>query len=244
MKRTILILFLHLAAGTSIFSQQLSIGFTGGVGTYSMNELKTLNDAWQPDFDAKLVSDFPAWFYYQPSLRFRSEKYTIGFTCTFQSTGSRISAKDYSGEYRFDMLVHSKNLGVYFGLDVLTRNKSRFSVYAEPGLTYSNLKINQYLHLLSTVVDDQTVKFRALNLFLEHGIAWSYSIFPSFTAGLNLGYSLQAGKQDFYTGGDTDRELVNPVTHESIRPQWNGFRFGITLMYHVQLKKGDNKKTE
>jgi hypothetical protein len=209
-----------------------------------MKELKTLNDAMQPDFDSKLVNDFPAWFYYKPSLRISLEKFTIGLTYTYQSTGSRISARDYSGEYRFDMKVHSNNVGLYFAMDALTRNKSRLSVYAEPGLSFSGLGINQYLYLLGSVIDDQTVKFKAMNFYLEPGIGYSYAAFPFFTATVNLGYYLQAGKQDFHKDGDKDRKLVNPITDESIKPRWNGIRFGITLMYTINLNAGDNQNSE
>ena len=66
MKKTVLILLLHLAAGISMYSQQLSVGLSGGVGTYSMSELKTLNDAMQPDFDAKLVTIFRPGFIINP----------------------------------------------------------------------------------------------------------------------------------------------------------------------------------
>jgi hypothetical protein len=236
MKKTVLVLLLHLTAGISMYSQQLSAGFSTGVGTYSMSELKTLNDAMQPDFDAKLVSDFPAWFYYTPSLQYRSGKFTIGLTYTFQSTGSRISAKDYSGEYRFDMKVHSNNLGICAAMDLKTWSKSRLSLYAEPGLSFSGLEIIQYLNLLGTVVGDETIRFKALNYYLEPGIGYSYSFVPFLTAAVNLGYYFQAGKQDFYTDGDKDNELVNPVTDEPIKPQWGGIRFGLTLMYTINLK--------
>jgi hypothetical protein len=236
MKKTMLIILFNLAVATGIYPQQLSIGFSTGVGTYSMSELKSLNEALQPDFDAKLVTDFPAWFYYKPSFRIRFEKLTLGLTYTYQSTGSRISAKDYSGEYRFDMKVHSNNPGIYLALDIYTQNKSRLSVYAEPGLSFSSLEINQYLYLLGSVINEHTISFEALNFYLLPGIDYSCSFFPSFTATVNLGYYIQAGKQDFHKDGDKDWELVNPVTHESIKPQWGGIRFGITLMYNIILK--------
>jgi hypothetical protein len=244
MKKIFLLLLLSLFAGKCLYSQQFSIGFSGGVGTWRMNELKSLNETVQPNFDAKLVTDFPARFYYQPSLLMKMDKVTLGLNYTYQSTGSRISAKDYSGEYRFDMLVHSNNVGVYAAMDVVTLKNSRLSVYVKPGLSFSNLEIKQYLILLNTVLDDQSVSFKALNYYLEPGMEYSWSVFPSFSIEVNLGYYLQAGKQDFYTDGDKDRELTNPVSGESVKPNWTGIRFGLTLVYTINPKAGQPETIE
>lgn len=233
MKKKILIILLIFAAGTRMYSQQLGIGFKSGLGTYSMSELKTLNESMQPDFDAKLVTDFPPYFFYKPSLLLRLEQFTIGLTYTFQSTGSRISAKDYSGEFRFDMKLHSNNLGVITSMDLMKRNRSRFSIYAEPGLSFSKLEINQYLYLLNTVIHDQTLRFKALNYYFEPGINYSYSIIPAVSISMNLGYYSQIGKKNFHKDGEKDNEMANPITHETIKPQWRGLRFGITLMYNI-----------
>jgi hypothetical protein len=236
MKKFFLFVLLTVAEGISMYSQQLSIAFSGGVGTFSMSELKSLNESLQPDFDAELVTSFPPYFFYKPSLLLRLHRYTAGLTYTYQSTGSRISAKDYSGEYRFDTKVHSNNMGLYVSADVVKWTNLRISVYAEPGLSFSSLEINQYLCLFDTVLDDQTTRFKALNFYLEPGIDFSYLVSPSVTATANLGYYLQWGKQDFYTGGDKDNELVNPITDESVKPGWKGLRFGITLAYNISFK--------
>jgi hypothetical protein len=134
------------------------------------------------------------------------------------------------------MKVHANNPGAYVAMDVISRNKSRFSVYAETGLSFSKLEINQYLYLLNTVIHDQTLKFKALNYYFEPGIDYSYSIIPAVSLSMNLGYYLQMGKKNFHKDGEKDNEMVNPITHESIKPQWRGLRVGITVMYNINLK--------
>ncbi len=233
MKRIVVIFLLSLAAGTYTFSQQISIGFSSGVGTYAMDDLKSLNEAVHPVFDTKLVTDFPPYWFYQPSLLIKLHKVAFGLNYTFQSTGSRISAKDYSGEYRLDMKVHSNNLGLVAAVDLLEENNLRFSVYLEPGMAFSDLKINEYLILLDTELENETMRFKALNYYVEPGIEFTYTLFPEISLGLNLGYYFQAGKRDFHLDGEKDILLTNPSTRETIKPGWSGIRLGMTLTYDI-----------
>ena len=47
-------------------AQGIKVEVIGGLGTYSMNDLRLFNDEMEEiyDFDAKTVSDFPTFFYY------------------------------------------------------------------------------------------------------------------------------------------------------------------------------------
>jgi hypothetical protein len=226
------------------YSQRLAAGFSAGVGSYSMADLKLLNDYVKPDFDCKLVSDFPPYLYYQFSLLLDEEEYSFGLFYTFQSTGSRISAKDYSGEYYFDLNVQSNNLGLYAATNLMQKNNFRLSVYAKPGIAFSNLDLSEYFTILDTVLADEKASCRATSFSLEPGIHFTCLVLPSVSIGINAGYSLQMGAQVFHLEGQKESILVIQDTGKKIRPNWSGFRFGISVMYNLKLKEQEKNKIE
>jgi hypothetical protein len=234
-------LFLLSVTGNIVWSQHLVTGISAGVGSYAMNDLKSLNQAVTPSFASKLVSDFPPYLNYQYSLFLDEEKYCVGMFYSFQSTGSRISAKDYSGEYRFDLNVHSNNLGIYLSMNMLSKGNFRLSLYAKPGLAFSKLDLSEYFTILDTVLADTKLSCVATSFFLEPGVDFSVFILPSVTIGINAGYCLQKGGQNFHLDGEKESILVVPNTGQKIKPGWSGFRIGISLMYNLKLGKQDKK---
>lgn len=234
--KLLLIILLISVTGFRISSQHLVAGFSAGAGSYSMKDLKSLNEAVTPSFDCKLVSDFPPYLYYQFSLNLKMEKFSIGSFYSFQSTGSRISAKDYSGEYYFDTRVGSGNLGIYAAINLMSKKTCQLSVYAKPGITLTKLDLSEYFTVLDTVFADFNLQCRANSFSLEPGIDFSCLVLPSVSIGINAGYFLQMGGQDFYIDGEKESILVNPRTGKKLKPGWNGFRFGISVMYNLKLK--------
>jgi hypothetical protein len=235
--KLLLVILLVFAPGILIFSQRLVTGVSAGVGSYSMKDLKALNEAVKPPFDCKLVSDFPPYLYYQYSLVLDDEAYSYGMFYSYQSTGSRISAKDYSGEYYFDLNVHSNNLGMYLSMNLVSKNKFRVSTYAKPGLAFSKLEISENFTLLDTVLTDSKLSCVATAFFVEPGINFSWFILPAISIDIFAGYFLQMGGQNFHLKGEKDRVLVIPDTGWEIKPGWNGFRIGISMMYNLTLGK-------
>ncbi len=228
--------------GQPVFSQNLVLGASSGVGSYSMADLKSLNDAIKPSFDCQLVSDFPPYLYYQLSFFLDEEEYSFGLFYTFQSTGSRISARDYSGEYYLDMQVQSNNVGFYAAMNLLQKSKCQLSVYAKPGIAFSNLDIREHFTLLDTVLVDGNAGFRATSFFLEPGIGFSYRVIPSLGIGINAGYFLQVGGQNFHLPGEKDYVLGIPDTGKEVKPNWSGYRVGISLIYNIKQKDQEKNK--
>jgi hypothetical protein len=234
--KLLLIILLLSVTGHRIFSQHLVAGLSAGVGSYSMADLKLLNESVKPSFNCKLVSDFPPYLYYQFSLLLNEEEYSFGLFYTFQSTGSRISAKDYSGEYYFDLNVQSHNLGLYAAMNLVQKNNFQLSVYAKPGITFSNLDLSEYFTILDTVLADEKVRCVATSFCLEPGIDFSFPVLPSVSIGINAGYCLQMGGQIFHLEGQKESILVIQDTRKKIGPNWSGFRFGISVMYNINLE--------
>jgi len=238
MKKIVISIVIILVLHNCTYSQNFKFGFTTGIGTYSMSDLKIINDAvieYLP-FDTKIVSDFPPYLFYQPKIILEFNTLSLGLVYTFQSTGSRISGKDYSGEYRFDMKVNSHNPGIYAELGILSKPEYKFSVYSNAGLEFSNLKINEYLNLEDSVIHNYEQSFKAMNYYVEPGIIATHTFTSKFSIGINAGYLIEFGKNGFYKD-KKENELLDPSGHQT-KPNWNGFRFGATIYYTINKKTG------
>jgi hypothetical protein len=105
--------FLILVCSEAV-AQNVSAEFQAGTGTYTMNDLKDFNRVIKEDipFDTKIVSDFPPFLNYAACFKLQVNNANLGLVYSFQTTGSRISGQDYSGEYYFDMTINGHAPGV------------------------------------------------------------------------------------------------------------------------------------
>jgi hypothetical protein len=230
MKFRILICGLMLGVSSSLMCQEISLGMTTGISTYSMTDMKALNEALYPDFDAKLVSDFPPYVYFQPDLKFTWVRISLSLEYTYFSTGSRISAKDYSGEYRLDMLVHSNNAGIMLGWELIRKNKVRLMAGVKGGMAFSGLKAVYYLELNNSVKNEFNNKLKAIHYYFEPCLDLDYYILPKVSLGLQGGYYFDIGNKPF----KSDFTLTNPETGYTVGPDWKGIRIGIAVSYVIR----------
>jgi hypothetical protein len=218
-------------------SQELIIGFQTGKGTYSMSGLNDLNSAISKSlpFNTKLVSDFPSYWSYRPTFLMKFNHFSIGLSYTYQSTGSRISVKDYSGEYRFDMNINSSSPGIYGVADIVTFIGVQLSFYSMIEKSYTNLKMNEYFNVSDSLLTNQQYKFKATSYSFEPGIRISYPI-SFINIGINAGYSFQIGAKGFYSIENKNNILVSSTSNLPITPNWNGFRMGFSVSYKINKK--------
>jgi hypothetical protein len=216
-------------------AQKLSVGFQAGVKTYSMNDLKTFNQGLQTQipFDTKVVSDFPPFFYYKPSLSIDINSLRVGAFVSFQSTGSRVSGKDYSGEYRFDMIVSSYIPGLFIEIPIFKENAWWISTNASVGYVSSTLKMHEQLTLFEEDAISDKYTFSGNNWLVELGTSLNYSLNKSVNLALNIGYSFQLGDQPFYYK-EKDNTLRDIVTYNEVKPNWNGFALGLSTYFYFK----------
>lgn len=228
---TLLVLYI-LILTQSANPQEVKFAFQTGIGTYSMDGLKNIVDEVPNNlsYDSKVVSNFPAYIYYRPSVIMKFSNFSVGMIYTFQSTGSRVSAKDYSGEYHFDMKVHSNTPGIYSEIKIADEEIYKIYLYSIIGIAFSKLETQEYLNLFNTILTNDKHNFKAHNYFLEPGINFTHS-FKSLSIGINLGYMIQFGKEAFYAGTNKKNTLFDPVNQVSVKPNWNGIRVGFTIAY-------------
>jgi hypothetical protein len=220
MKKLYQIIIFLLLEPMAVNSQKIYVGMETGLGIYSMKGLKSINDEVMQylPFNVKLVSDFPPFLYYQPTILLKNDEADIGFFYIFQSTGSRISGKDFSGEYRFDMRVKSNSFGLLGEQYILSQKKYQFSIYAKTGVAFSNLKINEYFNLGDSTLINESAVLTSKNYFLEPGL--NYTILKkSLSFGINIGYLFNLSL------------ILNRGYQDQNIPEWNGFRIGLSVYY-------------
>jgi len=229
----ILLLFISLHAK----SQEYHLMFQTGIGNYSMSDLKGLNQSILKSlpFEAKIVSDFPSYWAYRPAVLVKFNRISIGASLCYQSTGSRISVQDYSGEYRFDMNVHAISPGIYAEVEVLKLKKLQFSLYTSVEKSITSLGTDEYFHVADSLLINEQINLKAKSLSIEPGICISYPI-RNFTFGINAGYSFPLKANAFYSSGNQDKILWNSETGRPIVPKWEGLRGYLTFSYTLSKK--------
>jgi hypothetical protein len=232
MKRIIHIAFLVLMIFPKGNSQEISAGLQSGIGTYSMRDLKNINEiiTMELPFDTKTVANFPPFLYYSAVIKKQISNVNLGIVYSFQSTGSRISGKDYSGEYRFDMLINSSAPGIYNEFILASQGKSQISFSSIFGVIFSRLKINEFLTVLDENVTDNTYRYKAVNYYLEPGFSFAYPV-KFMKIGINTGYLIQFRNNSFYSVENKNDILLNPQSGDLVRPGWTGIRAGLTVIF-------------
>ena len=244
MRNLLIIIFVLLSFPTGLFSQQLNLVLEPGIGSYGMKDLKELNkmNLSSLPFDAKATSNFPAYWYNKLSLEYSLKKLlTIGLTFSYQSTGSRISRVDYSGEYSFDNRIMALSPGlraeIYFRLCAFM-----VSIRNEAGIEFTKLRLNEYIRI-NTESKNVKYSFKSQNWYYEPTLKVSYPV-SFFRLGLVAGWLFDL-KKEILTDSDsntTNKNIIllsgNPAT-----ANWSGMRLGISLSVNLsQIFKSSSHK--
>jgi hypothetical protein len=237
MRKFLLITFAFCLLSSFVTAQSFTVSFETGIGQYKMDELKKINDfvvSGLP-FDTKIVSDFPVYWYYLPGIFIKGETYTAGATLGFQSTGSRVSGEDYSGEYRLDMKISSYLPGFYGEFYGRNPRKLKLAGYGSFGMSRGYMVMHEYFMVVDTTVIDQKNEYYSITYFFQPGIKLNYNL-GSICFGLNMGYNLTFGGHAFYLDGNADNTLHDLKTNKTVSPDWSGFRLGLSVSYSLIRK--------
>lgn len=218
------LLLLLVSFCSMALAQNIKFGIQLGIGTYSMTKLKELNTSVFESlpFKAKIVSNYPPYFYYKPAFLFSFKRANIGLQAAYYSTGSRISSKDYSGEYLFDSKVSCIAPGVYADLYLFSLFKEcRVAVFSEGGIIYSKLGLKESLIVDNQEIINKSFQDKFKEYYVEPGLKFAYKAYPSVILELNMSYFVQ------FTGDGL-------VSHG---PDWRGLRLGLSVMATTPFKK-------
>jgi hypothetical protein len=126
----------------------------------------------------------------------------MGFTADFLSTGGRNSVKDYSGEYKLDMLVNARLYGLETEYNFQLKHKLTYYLNMKIGLISSTFDAKEYLVVSNTTLINESNTVKENNLYLEPSTGIRYFIDKSFSLSVGIGYLKDLG-------GDNDKKLMN-----------------------------------
>jgi hypothetical protein len=231
MKRSFLIILVILSA-TYSNAQKPGIELEFGIGSYKMENLKELNKYIQKEiaFKTEITDNFPVFPCFKASAFLLNNQKQFGLSISFHSTGSRISAQDFSGEYKYDNLLKAYLAGLFIQAPARKIGKMQLEGRLEGGMIYSELRHEEFLQLYDTVYINNSNQFKSINAYIEPGLRLSLPVF-SFKLGIYAGYMVQFGKKGFYIDNRNSSQVYNPATNSVLKPEWDGFRVSISLAY-------------
>jgi hypothetical protein len=234
-KKIILLSSIIFISFGNVRAQGITFSMNTGYGFYNMSSLKdfTQNYFETVPFNAKIISNYPPYLYYKPMLLYTIKHLNVGFSYTFQSSGSRISSKDYSGEYLFDTRIKANSMGFAASYTIKDYKSLQFGVQMGAGLTNSYLQIDESLKLDTAQVSYQ-YKAKNNSVYIEPGLYSRYQ-HGAWGLELNVSYCAETKRTDFELIDFPDQkiEVKKGLGHPDI---WNGFRLGITASFSLMKK--------
>lgn len=208
-----------------------------GYGTYSMSEMKSLQEELLLDFPAgaKITANFPGyWFYELKVTTIAREKFVVGANILFGSTGGRIHYSDYSGEISSNQLVNYFSVGSPLALK-LKNTDDAFQVYLnlKPQLYISRLSFEFYSRL-GTQYDDDLLEFSSVNLGIEPGLTFQRMI-RKWGFDLSLGYNLNLFRGKLIYSENDQAHLQNQ-SGQDIHLDMSGLRISLGVICRIDNK--------
>lgn len=230
------ITFFILVINFNIYSQN-NIGIISeiGIGSYKMSDLKKLNQEELSNlpFQAKIISNYPNYVYYKISPELQvNNLFSLGFSYSFNSTGSRISRIDYSGEYLFDTRIQSNSYGIFCAFSKTIYYYFIVSIAGECGDIEDKFSYNQLLQITDYKTTNQDT-YTSSNIYFEPQIKLSFK-YSFIQTGFKIGYLYQFGSEDL-----TDKKSQNfTISGSDTKAEWQGLRYGVflTLLYKIKNK--------
>jgi hypothetical protein len=220
---------------------QVNVSGRVGVGFYSMYSLKEYQEkrieALSP-IPAKIVTEFPPYINYKAFLSFpgKDNRTRFRFYYGFQTTGSRISLADYSGNLTLDMVVNGHMLGAeYEAFSTTVFKVIKLKGYLCFGATTTILKMNDHLEV-GEDIQDASYTFYSHGIDIEPGLRATYK-YKKLEFGLSAGY-LQDAVLPFYMKGNKAVKLGYDSEHLTY-PGWSGVRLGMEVSVNL-FDKSEN----
>jgi len=231
MKKIQFILLLFISS--TALSQNLSIGFRAGIGTYSMSSLDLFQQfrTNQVELPFKITESYPATPFYSAELALNDLKYIdkIGLFYRFYSTGARSTVSDYSGRADLDAVINGNQLGLNIQKAIYKNGHWSYGFYAEGGYLLSHLKTSDNLAITypEKVSEKQDYSFKSTGYTAEPGIVFCYRLSPVIIQA-NLGYMFDFSQKLHLDG---NKDMILGTNNGPVSPQWSGLRFSLQVSY-------------
>lgn len=231
--KNVLFLFLFLIVTQSANSQGFSWDVRTGFGIYDLKDIKALQlELIQATnlTHIKPVERFPNSIFYSISSNYSIRpKHTVGFDFSYYTTGGRNHIKDYSGEYKLDMLLNGYRGGTKYMYYNRVYDKIYFGVQLGGGCIFSNLDIDENLKVVDEVITDEAYEFTSWGLYIEPSVLLSYNLFKDININLTSGYEKDF-EGELHSKKDKNQKLDRTI-------DWSGLKISLGINYRLNFEK-------
>lgn len=235
--KKIIIFAVLLLIFNNLIGQKLAFNGCAGYGVYQLNELKQfqldLKNSMHP-LPVESIEKFPGFLNYSLGIEYsKNGNYFFGITTSFYTTGARNHLKDYSGEYKLDMILDGYRIGLQYRAIQKRWNKVDLSLELKSGVIFSTLKVTELINILNSSDNSGVYKFRSRTVFMEPSVRLNYPINSKISFETTLGYELNL-KSSIYSKENPDYDLKN-MNGNSVHLNWSGVRFALGIGYNLDL---------
>jgi hypothetical protein len=211
-------------------AQEIRLCFQSGYGYYNMKSLSDITEGifYKLPFQSKIIANYPSFYYFQPMVKLCFTHFNIGITWSYQSTGSRISSKDYSGEYRFDSRIYSRSPGIIVNGILFRSHNFGTGLLLQLGKNFTTLKMSEFIEIDTTKTSND-YNFSTVSYYYEPGFNIFYTL-KSFNFEISVGYYKEFKRKDFQQIGTIQNKIG---LKKSNNDMWDGFRLGATLSFTI-----------
>lgn len=220
LQTTFLLAFMMLLFHGPAGAQRFEVGFTTGYSSFGMKSMSEGLALYRESlpFDAGITADYPSWIGFGGNCTALFPiGFSIGLEYTFNSTGGRISAADYSGRYEFNQTLTGHGIGVLTGYRFLRLGKFDGEVRLSFGALISGIRNEETFDLVN-YRETSTEKLTAVSFYTTPSLqaTWTFSFIRT---GLFFGYLFDTrGTYAFPDAQDNEQTI-----------DWSGFRAGISV---------------
>jgi hypothetical protein len=200
-------------------------------GTFDMRELKVLQKSilTSQGVEPKTLSSFPPYFGYGLSMMYAMRSgLRLGLTSDFISTGARNYYADYSGSYKYDLLVRSYNIGLIASKGISLSKKQTLYLEMEGGIKSSYLDNAEKL-VVNQMGFDNKNSYKGYSYWIKPLIIYDISILRNISLGAFAGAEFNPKSYPLDQYGDP---LVDRYKHK-ISINWTGLRIGLNCSFHI-----------
>lgn len=209
---------------------QVSFGVFGGLGTYKMDNLKEINKLQATSLPIKTVTvdNFNPGFYIGTSANLElSGQFVLGLSYQYNTTGSRIGQKDYSGYYAYDQIVNGHFIGIEPETIIGSNNFMTASVSIVTGVSFTNLKMSETLSI-SEQKQVSSESFAAASVYLYPAVKLCIPAFKMISGTVSLGYLYDIGGKVHIKG---NKDAVIGINDSPVETGWTGLRITAGLRF-------------
>lgn len=214
------------------YSQKFDLGYETGYQWYKMEDLRFNTDRNIKflSFDAKVVENYPNYFNHHFFLQYITKwNIGLGYRFGFYSTGSRISRKDYSGEYILDCNLKSSSQGIYISYIFYKNENFSVGIELDYGKMYNKLNWNEELVLYDLDSFEDSYEFKSKNSYWGPSLYINYSV-SIFTLGFKTGF---IKNRKIETLEESKYVFMNNGPSHPIGADWSGFYVNLNLSMNI-----------